>query len=654
MANDFGALSGAARGEQGAAAWNKGTSPERMANRQEAYRRQEESYQSLRKMRAEKPTDAQLTNDVENMRAQLEEQQRVIKETITKNHTNSLLNRWALDTEMGDFELATKNLNAGLSAMQNDSNAANLWNDISNVRVAENTPEDRQLLLELGVSPDLVESIMTVPAVKANYPLMEQTNGETRLGDFDAFNKYTENDLIKGKVEQERTEILRQSVAANVLGLNYAQMTPLMKEALSSAIALRGTGADPKDLQETYLKEIENLIRKKRFTTDKGALKDKIAAEAHRRTINYYESQNAEVPGVDSPDYNKQFTVEYDNVRRSANTNAGFPEDSNLYFDLVEGKTESERSRWITAMAAVESKYPGINVLLDKGKEVREEFQNLTVESHNSGVYRDSPDFNKYQIDINEAKKQIQSVVAENYPDSNILNPNVKMDSFTPQQQSKLIGAVKFLMNKNGVNTNKVFESLGELRKFATATLDVTKLSSKDVGLFNRLFDVVAEYTPLASDNTQASATWSLLANITRNTLFGATVTNAEMGKFNAQFGTLYQNYSALVDKLIVNLKNQQSGLSTITEIAGPVPAKILGASVELNNVQKAIDLLEAKVVAYRDSGKPSSRNSQVDSLVNQSKDIDAAAAAGSGPPEDKIGKGVNDILNLRKQGSGE
>lgn len=256
---DFNALVGSYEGAAGATAFARGMSPERMAERATAYTEIEARNQQLKRLKATEPTEQDLRTMAETQTAELQgalqKQQEMLREG-NKRRTFDAYERYDSDGDVRHLNVMLQDL---------EKTGSKLYGKIA--RVDKLTENDRQMLDDMGLPPQLIDLILTDPELNKSYVKITQKDGTTSFGDLDVLKGLTGYNDYADQKELARQQTARQIEQLAIMGYD---LDPLGREAFRRTRAELGYNVDPKspEFQNKYSEIYDELQRnKKRGTT---------------------------------------------------------------------------------------------------------------------------------------------------------------------------------------------------------------------------------------------------------------------------------------------------------------------------------------------------------------------------------------------------
>lgn len=172
----------------------------------------------------------------------------------------------------------------------------------------------------------------------------------------------------------------------------------------------------------------------------------------------------------------------------------------------------------------------------------------------------------------------------------------------------------------------RVMRSLNNLTNLgATAG---TKLTPQETGLMDSTLNNFKKYMFNEVGGSEATAAYETFRNIFRNSLYGATLTNAEIKAFNTAAGTLGQKFKPAMTRLNTQMQSIKNQLESIRDTNDPYIAKFyLGKDIAaIDDAIMAIDArieLTADIVRADGTTVESSLNVEEAKKINNRRPID-------------------------------
>lgn len=252
---DFAALQSSYEHAAAATALSRGMSPERIASRAAAYADTERRNQELRTLQATRPTDQDLRTMAETQTAELQgalqKQQEIIRDgNVRRSH--AAFERYDVD---GDV----RHINTMLSDIA--KTGSKLYGNVTRVdRITEN---DRKMLEDLGLTPNLIDAIIKNPTLNKSYFKVTDKQGQVILGDVDMIKGLTKYNDYATTQEIERQKNARMLEQLAILGY---PADDLGAEALRRTRAELGYDADPRStqFQQRFSEIYDKLVKDKK------------------------------------------------------------------------------------------------------------------------------------------------------------------------------------------------------------------------------------------------------------------------------------------------------------------------------------------------------------------------------------------------------
>ena len=350
----MGVLASSYKGSAQATAFSRGMSPERFAQRSEAYTNKEKSDQELETLRATKLTDKDHETIAETQSLQL--QSMLQQQTQMVRDGNRLTSHQAFERyDTNGYDV--KPINQMLADLR--KRGSKLYPDIA--RVDNLNITDMELMKQAGLSNADISSILDDPEVNGSYVKVTDNEGNLTVRDLDYLKGMTQYNDYANPKELTRQKDVQDIKRINALGYETGVNTP---EAMRRTIAELGENVNPEEdiWQETYTKHFNALRDSLRNIRGSGFLSnEKDYAARKMRDLGIDESD---------PRYNgmhSEFIEEYKNLADPAKQklhDAGKVYQKELqemkFMDMDTSNIKQGSDQWYS----IEEKVQGVEKLL--------------------------------------------------------------------------------------------------------------------------------------------------------------------------------------------------------------------------------------------------------------------------------------------------
>lgn len=226
----------------------------------------------------------------------------------------------------------------------------------------------------------------------------------------------------------------------------------------------------------------------------------------------------------------------------------------------------------------------------------------------------------KNQDAVEESKNALDEI---GFLDMDLSNLSAQESANIQRQVSKI---ETLLSAPLSAEDKRVMRSLNNLTNLgATAG---TKLTPQETGLMDSTLNNFKKYMFNEVGGSEATAAYETFRNIFRNSLYGATLTNAEIKAFNTAAGTLGQKFKPAMTRLNTQMQSIKNQLESIRDTNDPYIAKFyLGKDIAaIDDAIMAIDArieLTADIVRADGTTVESSLNVEEAKKINNRRPID-------------------------------
>jgi hypothetical protein len=510
-------------------------SPESQASRADARVRRDKSMQELQRVKAMKPTEADLATAADTQTLQLQAAQQQANQAV-----NGLVKQSSMEAfrryDGDNFD--TRHINV----MLNDTKKAGkqLYGNLA--RVDKISEVDRKLIEQAGLNPEL---LINDPEMAGSYVKATAADGTTSIRSVDylkAVSGYTDYASAEELTRQTRAKQLES------LAMAGGGSTEIERTAYNLTIG-SGLKSGTPEFAAKLGQEKERLTR---LGGRRSGPRDNAAEREARRVI--------ELAGFTqgSPEYEAQFQTEYERIV-GRKTTAG-----------TEGEREAERATQEAIDDGDARPYEEI---------YNEQFDNITTrKARTSGQ--------KELEAATGAQDQLDKLAGGDFfaEEADFTSPRVRARMETH------ISAIEQGMDAKLSEADK--KSLRTINELTRLGGEAGQLTDEQTGLIDRVFRSVSKYVSNNVEGVAAEAAYAGYRNTIRHALFGSVLTAGEQKSFVEQFGSLGQQAGPILVQLRSSLEQVRSNYETLVATNNPyvVQYRTGKTSDELFDVMEAID----------------------------------------------------------------
>jgi hypothetical protein len=192
--------------------------------------------------------------------------------------------------------------------------------------------------------------------------------------------------------------------------------------------------------------------------------------------------------------------------------------------------------------------------------------------------------------DIEEANLAKDSLDEIDFLDSNMSNLTSKESAGI---QRKVASIQRLLGVEISTEDKRVLRDLNNLTQLGGVAGE--ELTPSETGLMDSMLSNVKKYIFDEVGGAKGTSSYETFRNIFRNSLYGATLTPAEIKAFNKAAGTLGQKFQPVMQRLNTQMGTIKNQLESIRNTNDPYVAKFyLGSSVD--NIDEAIRQIDSRI----------------------------------------------------------
>lgn len=206
-------LASSYKGAAQATAFSRGMSPDRFAERSEAYASKEASDQKLELLQKTKPTDADYEKQSEINSQNLDI---ALGQLSQQKREQNLQSTYQAFQRYDADKFDVKHFNQLLTDF--DARGAQLFSAINRVDKIIDSPEDRKVMDDWGISKSNQDSIINDPQHNASYVIITGADGTKSFGDMDALKRFAGgyNDYATAQEITRQTDIKTKEMLLSV------------------------------------------------------------------------------------------------------------------------------------------------------------------------------------------------------------------------------------------------------------------------------------------------------------------------------------------------------------------------------------------------------------------------------------------------------
>ena len=206
-------LASSYKGAAQATAFSRGMSPDRFAERSEAYASKEASDQKLELLQKTKPTDADYEKQSEINSQKLD---LALGELSQAKRQQNLQSTYQAFQRYDADKFDIKHFNQLLTDFK--ARDAQLFSAINRVDKIIDSPEDRKVMDDWGISKTIQDSIISNPQHNASYVIITGADGTKSFGDMDALKQFAGgyNEYATGQEITRQTDIKTKEMLLSV------------------------------------------------------------------------------------------------------------------------------------------------------------------------------------------------------------------------------------------------------------------------------------------------------------------------------------------------------------------------------------------------------------------------------------------------------